>query len=70
MSKPSRHTGRRHPLMGVLLLVVGLFATGGAYAATSAGIAHAETTPLAAEALVNEGKAFHGELRKLPWNEW
>jgi ubiquinol-cytochrome c reductase cytochrome c subunit len=48
MTQSARRSGRRHPLFGALLLVIGLFATGGAYAATSAGIAHAETTPLAA----------------------
>ncbi|MDA8580279.1 cytochrome c [Pontimonas sp.] len=56
MTQSARRSGRRHPLFGALLLVIGLFATGGAYAATSAGIAHAETTPLAAEALVEEGE--------------
>ena len=55
-SKANRRSGRRHPMMGVLLLVIGLFATGGVYAATSAGIAHADTHPESTLALVDEGE--------------
>jgi len=51
-----RRTGRRHPLMGALLLVIGLFVTGGAYAATSAGIAMAETPPVSQASLIDEGE--------------
>ena len=51
-----RRTGRRHPLMGALLLVIGLFVTGGAYAATSAGIAMAETLSVSQASLIDEGE--------------
>ena len=51
-----RRTGRRHPLMGALLLVIGLFVTGGAYAATSAGIAMPETPPVSQASLIDEGE--------------
>ena len=52
----SRRFGRRHPLSGVLLLVIGLFATGGVYAATSAGIAYADNPPVSQAQLVEEGE--------------
>ena len=42
--------------MGGLLLVIGLFVTGGAYAAASTGIAHAQDAPVSQEALVEEGE--------------
>lgn len=56
MSKRSPRFGRRHPISGVLLLVIGLFATGGIYAATSAGIAYAENPPVSQEQLVEDGE--------------
>jgi len=55
-SSAGRRTGRRHPFMGVALLVLGLFATGGLYAATSAGIAQASTPPVSTEALIDQGE--------------
>ena len=55
-SRSPRRSGRRHPLMGGLLLVIGLFVTGGAYAAASTGIAHAQDAPVSQEALVEEGE--------------
>lgn len=49
--------GRRHPLAGVSLLVLGLFVTGGAYAATTAGIASAQdAAPVSMESLVEDGE--------------
>jgi ubiquinol-cytochrome c reductase cytochrome c subunit len=53
-TSPRRKTGRRSPLASVALLVIGLLATGGAYAAftTSASA----TTPASAQAQVSEGK--------------
>ncbi len=57
-SSAGRRTGRRHPFMGVALLVLGLFATGGLYAATSAGIAQASTPPVSTEALIDQGENF------------
>jgi ubiquinol-cytochrome c reductase cytochrome c subunit len=56
MSSQSRRSGRRHPLAGALLLAVALFVTGGAYAATTAGIAYAETPPVSQASLVEEGE--------------
>ena len=55
-SSAGRRTGRRHPFMGVALLLLGLFATGGLYAATSAGIAQASTPPVSTEALIDQGE--------------
>jgi ubiquinol-cytochrome c reductase cytochrome c subunit len=55
-SHPSRRHGRRHPLAGALLLVIGLFVTGGAYAATTAGIAYAESPPVSQAQLVDDGE--------------
>jgi len=55
-SRSPRRSGRRHPLMGALLLVIGLFVTGGAYAAASTGIANAQDAPVSQEALVEEGE--------------
>ncbi len=48
--------GRRHPLAGISLLVLGLFVTGGAYAATTAGIASAQTSPVPQATLVEDGE--------------
>jgi ubiquinol-cytochrome c reductase cytochrome c subunit len=49
-----RRTGRRSPLASVALLLIGLLATGGAYAAfTSSATAQ---TPASAQAQVSEGK--------------
>ena len=42
--------------MGGLLLVIGLFVTGGTYAAASTGISHAQDAPVSQEALVEEGE--------------
>lgn len=56
MVSPSRRTGRRHPFAGALLLAVGLFVSGGAYAATTAGIAYAETPSVAHASLVADGE--------------
>lgn len=56
MAVTSRRRGRRHPVTGTLLLVIGLFVTGGAYAATSAGIAHANTPPVSQASLLEEGE--------------
>ena len=56
MTTFARRSGRRHPLTFALLLTLGLFATGGIYAATSATMASAETTPVAFESLVDEGE--------------
>jgi len=50
-----RKRGRRHPLAGVALMILGLFVTGGAYAATTAGIASAETQTVDTASLVDEG---------------
>ena len=50
MTTFARRSGRRHPLTFALLLTLGLFATGGIYAAS------AETTPVAFESLVDEGE--------------
>lgn len=50
---PARRVGRRHPLAAAALLVVGLIATGGAYALATT-TATAETTA-ASEAQVDEG---------------
>ncbi len=55
-SRSPRKHGRRHPLTGALLLVIGLFVTGGAYAATTAGIAYAESPPVSQAQLVDEGE--------------
>ena len=55
-SRSPRKHGRRHPLSGALLLVIGLFVTGGAYAATTAGIAYAESPPVSQAQLVDEGE--------------
>jgi ubiquinol-cytochrome c reductase cytochrome c subunit len=49
-----RGAGRRHPLAAVALLAIGLFASGGAYAAFTATSASAETTQ-SQEQLVEEG---------------
>ena len=51
---PRRKTGRRSPLAGVVLLLTGLLATGGAYAAftTSASA----QTPASSQSQVSEGK--------------
>ncbi len=56
MSPQSRRIGRRHPFAGALLLAIALFVTGGAYAATTAGIAYAETPPVSQASLVEEGE--------------
>jgi ubiquinol-cytochrome c reductase cytochrome c subunit len=40
----------------VLLLVIGLFVTGGAYAATSAGIAYAQTNEIPQATLIEDGE--------------
>ena len=48
--------GRRHPLAGAALLVLGLFVTGGAYAATTAGIASAQEAPVPSATLVEDGE--------------
>ena len=48
--------GRRHPLAGFALLVLGLFVTGGAYSATTAGIASAQEAPVASANLVEDGE--------------
>lgn len=54
---PARRTGRRHPLATTALLVVGLLATGGAYAlATTA--ATADTTAASAQLIDEGGKLF------------
>jgi ubiquinol-cytochrome c reductase cytochrome c subunit len=53
-STPRRKTGRRSPLASVALLLIGLIATGGAYAAfTSSATAE---TPASSQAQVAEGK--------------
>ena len=55
-SSPSRKHGRRHPVSGALLLVIGLFVTGGVYAATTAGIAYADSPPVSQAQLVDDGE--------------
>ena len=50
---PARRSGRRHPLAAAALLLVGLLATGGAYALATTS-ATAETT-VANEELIDEG---------------
>ena len=57
MTSPSaRKHGRRHPLSGALLLVIGLFVTGGVYAASTAGIAYAQTPTVSLAQLVDDGE--------------
>lgn len=53
----SRRAGRRHPLATTALLVVGLLATGGAYALATT-TATAETTAASAELVDEGGKLF------------
>jgi ubiquinol-cytochrome c reductase cytochrome c subunit len=53
----ARRTGRRHPLATTALLVVGLLATGGAYALATT-TATAETTAASAELIDEGGKLF------------
>jgi Cytochrome c, mono- and diheme variants len=55
-AKRQHRTGRRHPLVGVALLVLGLFVTGGAYAATSAGIASAQEDNVPSATLIEDGE--------------
>lgn len=55
-SVKNQRRGRRHPLAGVALLVLGLFVTGGAYSATSAGIASAQEAPIPSANLVQDGE--------------
>lgn len=53
-TSPRRKTGRRSPMASVALLLIGLVATGGAYAAfTSSATAQ---TPASSQAQVSEGK--------------
>jgi ubiquinol-cytochrome c reductase cytochrome c subunit len=52
----ARKTGRRHPLMGALLIAIGLLVTGGAYAAASTTIAMAETPSVSQASLIDEGE--------------
>ncbi len=54
---PVRRVGRRHPLATTALLVVGLLATGGAYALATT-TATAETTAASAEQIDEGGKLF------------
>jgi len=54
---PARRVGRRHPLATTALLVVGLLATGGAYALATA-TATAETTAASAQLVDEGGKLF------------
>ncbi len=53
----ARRTGRRHPLATTALLVVGLLATGGAYALATT-TATAETTAASAQLIDEGGKLF------------
>lgn len=55
--RTARRTGRRHPLVTATLLVVGLLATGGAYAVATTA-ATAETTTASAEMTDRGGKLF------------
>lgn len=48
--------GRRHSLFGVFITVVGLFLTGGAYSAATAGIAYAEAPKLVYSELLDDGE--------------
>ena len=54
---PARRSGRRHPLAAAALLVVGLIATGGAYALATTS-ATAETTAASDEQINEGGKLF------------
>lgn len=57
MTHNRRHRkGRRHPLTGIALMILGLFVTGGAYAATTAGIASAQEPAIDSASLVEEGE--------------
>jgi ubiquinol-cytochrome c reductase cytochrome c subunit len=56
-SAPARRAGRRSPLATTALLVVGLLATGGAYALATT-TATAETTAASAELIDEGGKLF------------
>jgi len=56
MTTSPRKQGRRHPVSGALLLVIGLFVTGGAYAAATAGVAYAQSPPVSQAQLVDEGE--------------
>ena len=55
--RTARRTGRRHPLVTAALLVVGLLATGGAYAVATTA-ATAETTTASAAMTDKGGKLF------------
>ncbi len=52
-------THRRHPLAGVLVLLLGLIVAGGLYAAAAPGAARADTAEADAE-LVAEGRELSG----------
>jgi ubiquinol-cytochrome c reductase cytochrome c subunit len=57
MSRSIKHSGRRHPLSFVALIVAGLFVSGGAYAAfTSSASASPETVVSSAQ--IEDGKAL------------
>jgi len=56
-ASPARRVGRRHPLATTALLVVGLLATGGAYALATT-TATAETTAASAQLVDEGGKLF------------
>jgi ubiquinol-cytochrome c reductase cytochrome c subunit len=55
-SRSPRRSGRRHPLMGALLLVIGCSSPEARTRPASAGIAHAQDAPVSQEALVEEGE--------------
>ena len=56
-TSPARRVGRRHPLATTALLVVGLLATGGAYALATT-TATAETTAASVQLVEEGGKLF------------
>lgn len=53
--RPSRKTGRRHPMASVALIAIGLLFTGGAYAMFSTSTARAESD-LSSQQTIDEGE--------------
>jgi ubiquinol-cytochrome c reductase cytochrome c subunit len=57
MSRSLNRQGRRHPLSSIVLIVVGLFVSGGAYAAFT-GTASATDAPVVSATQIADGKAL------------
>jgi ubiquinol-cytochrome c reductase cytochrome c subunit len=55
-ARSTRTAGRRHPLASVSLILIGLLATGGAYAAITASSTASATTQASHAAMIEEGE--------------